>query len=903
MLLTAASLASSIQTPTEIQDCQVPRPRCSPFLLPLLVLVIYFVVPYSALAQASVTGQWSALETWSFRPIHSHLLPTGKVLFWSYYNEALTPQLWDPQSDSVTPAANIGYSIFCSGHSFLADGSLLVTGGHIADYVGYTHASIYNPFTNSWSAASDMTGGRWYPTNTTLPSGDVLVTSGDLDSNTNDNTLPQVYQAASGTWRNLTTAQLALALYPRAFVAPNGQVFDAGPEPTSRYLDTSGTGKWTTVATQSFTPWRDYGSAVMYDSGKILAVGGADPPTATAEVIDLNAATPKWTSTGSMSSARRQHNATVLPDGTVLVTGGSSGSGFDNSATPVNTSEIWDPKTGAFTVLPGQAVYRGYHSFALLLPDGRVVAGGGNVGGPNAQVYSPAYLFKGARPTYTNAPGAIGYGGSFNVSSPDAASITDVTLIRNGSVTHSFNTDQRLMHLAFTKSGNAVQITGPANANLAPPGYYMLFLLANGIPSVANIVQVSATAATGGTITGQVNGAGGTPLAGATVSYSNGSASTDASGTYTLSNVAAGTVTITATANGFVSQSQTVTVTDGASVTANVFNLVQAQVGTVTGTVQSSAGAALSGVTVAFSGASTTTNSTGAYTLSGVPAGSQQLTASLSGFISSSQTVTVTANTSVTANFTLSAAPTGTIMGRVTSASGTPVSGASVVYGGGPTTTDCGGYYSFTNVPAGTVTVEVTATGFQSAQQNVNVPSGSGVVASFTLTASPPPTTTGTVSGVITRIGTTQALAGATVKFSGGSTTTNTSGAYTLGNVPAGTASITASASGYLARTQTVTVNSGATSTLNIQLSTAGRISGTVTNASGAAVANATITITGGGIPTTVTLKTSSTGTYLTAFIPIGSYSVSAALTGHTTQNKTVSVTAGVTATLNFTSF
>lgn len=879
------------------------RPRFTPFLFCVLVLAAHIFISHPAVAQVNVTGQWSALETWPFRPIHSHLLPTGKVLFWSYYNEALTPQLWDPQSDSVTPAANIGYSIFCSGHSFLADGSLLVTGGHIADYVGYAKASIYNPFTNSWTATPDMNGGRWYPTNTTLPSGDVLVTSGDLDSNTNVNTLPEVYQAASGTWRDLTTAQLALALYPRSFVAPSGQVFDAGPEPTSRYLDTSGTGKWTTVATQNFTPWRDYGSAVMYDSGKILAVGGADPPTATAEIIDLNAATPKWTSTGSMSIARRQHNATVLPDGTVLVTGGSSGSGFDNSATPVNTSEIWDPKTGAFTVMPGQAVYRGYHSFAMLLPDARVVAGGGNVGGPNAQVYSPPYLFKGARPTYTNAPGAIGYGGSFNVSSPDAASITDVTLIRNGSVTHSFNADQRLMHLAFTKTATGVQISSPANANLAPPGYYMLFLLANGIPSVANIVQVSPTAATGGTITGQVNGAGGTALAGATVSYSNGSATTDAGGAYTLSNVAAGSVTITVSANGYVSQSQAVTVTDGGSVTADPFNLVQAQVGTVTGTVQNASGSPLSGVTIAFSGASTTTNSTGAYTLYGVPSGSVQVTASLSGYISSSQTVTVVANASLTANFTLNPAPTGTIMGRVTSASGTPVSGASVVYGGGPTTTDCGGYYSFTNVPAGTVAVEVTANGFQSAQQNVTVPSGSGVIASFTLTASVPTTTTGTVSGVVTRVGTTQALAGATVTSSGGSTTTNTSGAYTLTNVPAGTASITASMTGYLARTQTVTVNSGATSTLNIQLSTAGKISGKITSASGAAVANANITITGGGIPTTVALKSSSTGTYLTGWIPVGSYSVTASLTGHTTQKKTVTVTTGVTATVNFTSF
>src|ERR1051325_7586977 len=147
----------------------------------------------------------------------------------------------------------------------------------------------------------------------------------------------------------------------------------------------------------------------MYDGGKVLAVGGSDPPTATAEIIDLNATTPAWKFTGAMHIARRQHNAVSLTDGKVLIVGGSSGSGFDNSTAKVLPTEMWDPATGAFTTMASIAVYRGYHSTALLLPDGRVLSAGGNVGGANAQLYSPPYLFSGASPTISSVPTNVGY--------------------------------------------------------------------------------------------------------------------------------------------------------------------------------------------------------------------------------------------------------------------------------------------------------------------------------------------------------------------------------------------------------------------------------------------------------------------------------------------------------------
>jgi hypothetical protein len=272
----------------------------------------------------------------------------------------------------------------------------------------------------------------------------------------------------------------------------------------------------------------------MYDAGKILLNGGGDPPTATAEVIDLNAPTPSWRSVHSMANARRQSNSTLLPDGKVLVTGGSSGSGFDNSTNPVYPAEIWDPSTEQWTTVASITVYRGYHSTAVLLPDGRVVSAGGEVGGPSYEIYSPPYLFQGPRPTITSAPTNVGYGQTFFVQTPDATSIRQVTWLRLTSVTHSFNQNQRLLHLAFSQVTGGLNVTSPANANLSPPGDYMLFIVnSNGVPSVGwfannaasglilSSVAVSPTSVTGGSSsTGTVTLSGAAPAGGATVTLS-----------------------------------------------------------------------------------------------------------------------------------------------------------------------------------------------------------------------------------------------------------------------------------------------------------------------------------------------------------------------------------------------
>lgn len=442
---------------------------------------------YTQSTNPSVVGQWSPLQSWPIVSVHSQMLPTGKVMFYSYTDG---PFLWDPATAGISPAAPAGFNLFCTGHSFLPDGRLFVAGGHIENNVGLPNSSIYNPFTNTWTDEPLMNAGRWYPTNTTLPNGDVLVVSGDIDRTVWVNTLPQVFQLASGTWRDLTSAQLALPLYPTMFVAPNGRVFNAGPQQTTRYLDTSGTGAWTFVADNNYG-LRDYGPAVMYDVGKILIVGGGDPPTATAEVIDLQAATPRWRNVAPMSVARRQHNATLLPDGTVFVSGGSSGPGWDNADAPVLGTELWNPANETWTPLAPMTQYRGYHSTALLLPDGRVVSSGGD-NHPSAEVFSPPYLFKGARPSITSAPSAWSYGQQLDIQTPDAASITAVNLIRLSAVTHTFNQDQRIVRLPFTAGSGVLHATAPSNRNLAPPGPYMLFVLnGNGVPSVGRVMHIA----------------------------------------------------------------------------------------------------------------------------------------------------------------------------------------------------------------------------------------------------------------------------------------------------------------------------------------------------------------------------------------------------------------------------
>ena len=245
---------------------------------------------------------------------------------------------------------------------------------------------------------------------------------------------------------------------------------------------------------------REYGSAVMYRPGKVLIVGGSDVPsgrpTNSAETIDLNGGSPAWSYTGSMVSARRQFNATLLPDGRIVATGGTSAAGFSDPAGGVHAAEMWDPATGRWTTWASNVVTRVYHSTTILLPDGRLLHSGSGDGGNlprelNAELFSPPYLFRGARPRIDSAPSVVSYGERFDVASTDAGTVVAASWVRLSSVTHAFDQNQRYLQLGFERSPSGVTVTAPSSANLAPPGHYMLFLLnGDGVPSVARIMQV-----------------------------------------------------------------------------------------------------------------------------------------------------------------------------------------------------------------------------------------------------------------------------------------------------------------------------------------------------------------------------------------------------------------------------
>jgi hypothetical protein len=485
-------------------------------------------ISVSPLPPEATTGEWGPVVNWDIVPLHMSLLPNGKILAWGKRNAVPVvsaadtmglPRIWDPAAGPPIglPEIAVDSMLFCAGHSILPDGRLLVAGGHIRDDRGIAVTEIFSQ-DGVRQPGPSMAHARWYPTLTTLPDGRILVMGG-RDENNNLVTTPEILD--NNQWIELTGAgAVNIPYYPRNFVAPDGRIFYAGERIRSRWFNVNGSGSWTLGPNHIWQNNRDYGTAVMYEPGKILYAGGGghtgwgqspDPdataPTATAEIVDLNQASPTWQNTSPMSFARRHLNSTILPDGQVLVTGGTSGGGFVNinEGLATKAAEVWNPATGEWTTLASNAVMRTYHSVSLLLPDGTVLHGasgnaqaiqpGGGVvdlADQNShEIFSPPYLFKGARPTITSAPATVAYEATFSVATPNAAQVTEVRWIRLGSVTHAFDMNQRANKLVFTRTSTGVDVVAPADGRLAPPGHYQLFILnRNGVPSAGKVVRV-----------------------------------------------------------------------------------------------------------------------------------------------------------------------------------------------------------------------------------------------------------------------------------------------------------------------------------------------------------------------------------------------------------------------------
>ena len=343
------------------------------------------------------------------------------------------------------------------------------------------------------------------PTPTVLGDGRVMTFSGLLETG-GTNTSVEIYTQDEG-WSPEYPAGWTPPLYPRMHLLPNGNVFYAGPGRGSRIFNTI-TNTWSAViANTILTSNRNAGTSVLLPLSptdnyrtRVMIAGGSGNVPATTEIIEPLAATPAWAPGPPMSQARFQLNATILPSGRILVSGGSS---VDESAAAASlNADLYDPATNSFSSASANLFPRLYHSNALLLPDARVLLAGGNpqrgIYEARMEVYSPAYLFNAdntpaQRPTITDVPAdAIGYGSSFQVETPDAASIGSVVLIRPGTPTHAFDMDQRMVRLSFKAGTGTLDVVAPPNGNIAPPGYYMLFVLNSaGVPSVARFVRLA----------------------------------------------------------------------------------------------------------------------------------------------------------------------------------------------------------------------------------------------------------------------------------------------------------------------------------------------------------------------------------------------------------------------------
>ena len=455
---------------------------------------------------ANTKGMWSPVKPWPLIAIHAVLLPDGRLL--TYGTDTAGKQtgyfdydVWDPadglDGGHLTLPNETQTDLFCSASLVLPQGnSVVLTGGDNWTGSGTTNtgndnSNLFYPVDNTLIRARDMNRARWYGSAIMLLNGETYIQGG-----TGGTDLPEV-RKSDGTFRLLTGADTSFAHYnyPRNYIAPDGRVFGFDAAGKMYYVDPTGTGQITRHGQFGSTYSGSDSSSAMFRPGRILQFGGESN---NAIVIDIRNGAPVVSVSQPMSSQRRWVNATILPNGKVLATGGSS---VRNELVDVNNSaEIWDPDTGTWSVGASGVQARLYHSTAVLLPDATVLVLGGGAPGPqknlNVELYFPPYLFTSGgnlapRLTLNAAPSAINIGGTFPIT-VSGGSAKRVVMVKAASVTHSFNSEQRFVELAFSGTTGQLSVQAPTRAADAPPGFYLLFALdANGVPSVARIVRVN----------------------------------------------------------------------------------------------------------------------------------------------------------------------------------------------------------------------------------------------------------------------------------------------------------------------------------------------------------------------------------------------------------------------------
>ena len=463
------------------------------------LLAFVTVAPAHAVAPPDSVGQWQTPFPVPVIGTHAILMPNGKVLYWYYPNAAPGSEsgIYDPVTGQFTYRP-LPRNLFCAGYSYLPDGRVLVVGGDVqppicpANGQGTADTHIYDPFTDTWTRLDDMHVSRWYPTSLELGDGHAIIVSGYDDSCHNVKVMEE--------WRPTTGHQVVPAgnkqfsLYPRLHLLSDGRVFHSGPDWDSYMWNPANPTGWVHVDAHRSGSRFEVPSVMLPGMQDVVAIFGGiigTGVTNTCERIDLKVADPEWQYGAPMHYGRFHNNAVLMPDGKVMIVGGGLTENYED---PVLIPEMYNPATNTWFDLPPHVYGRMYHSTALLLPDGRVLLGGQD-DGPSAiyaEIYQPPYLFRGARPVITAAPAEVVYGSSFTIDCASSDSIGSVVLMGLSTVTHSFNNSQRHVPLAFTHpSSTQLQAVAPANGNLAPPGYYMLFVLnQRGVPSEAHMMRI-----------------------------------------------------------------------------------------------------------------------------------------------------------------------------------------------------------------------------------------------------------------------------------------------------------------------------------------------------------------------------------------------------------------------------
>ena len=474
----------------------------------------------------AVVGRWTPKFGIPSVAVHAAMLRTGKVLYFTGTTQGHA-YLLDPVTQTtkavfpprVAELENEPANIFCAGQSFLDDGRVIVMGGTVARREGMKTIFTFDPITEKWTRQSDMHHGRWYPTQVLLADGRTVVLDG-LDENGEPHVNPQI-ESYTPNFDFVTLLSIrgqpgqppSGGLYPHTFVMPSGRVLVAGPEPTDSWfftLSKIGALSWEDAPNPTRHTW---GTGVLLPGGiagstRVALIGGADvdalPDSGTStplpgvETFDETNPNAGWTAAPPLNYGRAHHNTVELPDRSMVTVGGGYGilNGNRRAGDPDvhRNIELYDPATGQWSLGPAQDELRTYHSTALLLPDGRVLSAGddgyGGSSSDTAEIYEPPYLFKGPRPSIASAPDSVEYGETFGVETSGDA--TKAVLMAPAAVTHANDMSQRYVPVSTTvTSPGTLTLKAPATPELAPPTYYMLFVLNDqGVPSVAKFIRL-----------------------------------------------------------------------------------------------------------------------------------------------------------------------------------------------------------------------------------------------------------------------------------------------------------------------------------------------------------------------------------------------------------------------------